>query len=85
MAFKDVVPIILHVDSDPTFPQLIVELEYIPVLNFELDFRISLKIIFRNEIDEFKSQYALWSKVHFLLQLGMLNTCLQTEKVNDTC
>ena len=44
MAFKDVVPIILHVDSDPTFQQLIIVLEYIPVLNFELDFRISLQI-----------------------------------------
>ena len=48
MAFKDVVPIILHVDSDPTFQQLIIVLEYIPVLNFELDFRISLEGIFRN-------------------------------------
>ena len=43
VAFKDVVPIILHVDSDPTFQQLIIVLEYIPVLNFELDFRISLQ------------------------------------------
>ena len=59
MAFKDVVPIILHVDSDPTFQQLIVELEYIPVLNFELDFRISRKIIFRNIETEFKSRNAL--------------------------
>ena len=50
MAFKDVVPIILHVDTDPAFPQLIVAFEYIPVLNFELDFRISLEIIFRNTI-----------------------------------
>ena len=64
MAFKDVVPIILHVDSDPTFQQLIIVLEYIPVLNFELDFRISLQ----NYISKYYSVSVLF-RVHFYLLL----------------